>query len=327
MPDIYFKEEYGKIYELNGDGKLETFKIDGENGSVIYNFLKREIPIKLEENSYYDIITPYGYGGPLFSDYSDEKALEKLKNQFGMEFSQYCSDENIVSEFVRFHPIIKNHEFLKKHMEIIYNRDVVVEIFSAEEEKILESFSNSCRHATKKAKKNGIRVEITDDIDKFHELYIKTMERNNALDYYKFSKEFFRNTMKLLGDGAKIFSAYYGNKIISSSITIHFGEYMHAHFGGTDPEYRDLDSNNLIDFEVIKWGAKNGKKYYNLGGGYSDGEDSLYRYKKGFTKKESYQFYTGKKIYNNEIYTRLVQEREKEKDINDRDFFPLYRSR
>lgn len=327
MIDIYFREEYGKIYELNGDGKLETFRIEGRNGKLIYHFLKREIPIALEGKKYYDIITPYGYGGPLFYDYPDESALEKLKSQFQGEFSEYCQKGDIVSEFIRFHPIIKNHQLLMDYMEVVYNRDTIaIDIFTEDEEKILESFKIKCRATTRRAKKNNIRIEITDSVEDLYSVYRKTMERNHALDYYVFSKEFFQNTMKLLGEGAKIFSAFYQDKLIASTLIIHEGEYMHGHLIGTDPEYRNLSSNNLIILEVIKWGARNGKKYYHLGGGYAGNGDHIYDFKSGFTKGEPYQFYVGKKIHNSEAYNKLVQEKEKIKEIEDREFFPLYRS-
>lgn len=39
------------------------------NGYVTYTFLKRVINLKLDKK-FYDIITPYGYGGPVFNVYS-----------------------------------------------------------------------------------------------------------------------------------------------------------------------------------------------------------------------------------------------------------------
>jgi len=39
--DIYFKEEYAKIYELNGDGKVEKFNYECKEGRVEYIFLKK----------------------------------------------------------------------------------------------------------------------------------------------------------------------------------------------------------------------------------------------------------------------------------------------
>lgn len=98
--EIYFENEYAKIYELNGDGKVEKFKYESEDGRVEYLFLKRKIELSKEE--YYDIITPYGYGGPLFFPESSEK-LPKLTSDFREEFEDYCKKNKIVSEFIRFH--------------------------------------------------------------------------------------------------------------------------------------------------------------------------------------------------------------------------------
>lgn len=327
MLDIYFKEEYGKIYELNGDGKLQIFRIENEEGSVIYNFLKREIPMSQGGKKYFDIATPYGYGGPLFLNYSDENGLKLLKERFQREFSEYCQRENIVSEFVRFHPILKNHEHLQDYMEVIYNRNTIcIEIEDQDEEKIWESLTCKCRNNLKHALQHEIRVEITEELDSFYNIYIKTMEKNCAEKYYYFPKEFFQNTLRLLGDGVKIFSAFYEDKIVSSALIIHEGEYMHCHFSGNDPEYRNLAANNMLFYEAAKWGAARGKRYFHLGGGFSSNEDCLYRFKSTFTKKEPYRFYIGKKIHNEEKYKSLVEEREKIGEIKNKEFFPLYRS-
>ncbi|MGL5543073.1 MAG: lipid II:glycine glycyltransferase FemX [Fusobacteriaceae bacterium] len=323
--DIYFKEEYGKIYELNGEGKLETFQLKSEWGTVIYHFLKKDIPVELGEK-YYDITTPYGYGGPLFLDFEDENSLALLKKEFHEKFSEYCSRENIVSEFVRFHPIVKNHVYMEDYMDVSYNRDTIcIEIEGEDEEKIWESFTCKCRNNLNKAFRNNLTVQITHDVETFHDIYIKTMERNCASSYYYFSQEFFQNTLKLLGEGAKIFLAYHEGRAVSGILVIHNGEYMHDHFSGTDPEYRDLGANNMLVYEAAKWGARNGKKYFHLGGGCTGNGDCLFRYKSTFTKKEPYHFYIGKKIQNPEIYRRLVEEVEKTKTIEDRDYFPLYR--
>ncbi|MGL4253946.1 MAG: GNAT family N-acetyltransferase [Fusobacteriaceae bacterium] len=323
--DIYFTEEYGKIYELNGDGKLEIFKFQSEKGGVQYSFLKREIPIKLGEKIYYDITTPYGYGGPLFFDYPDEESLDTLKKQFGKNFSEYCEREDIVSEFIRFHPIIRNHEFLRGIVDVIYNRHTIcIEI--VDEEKILENLTSVCRNRIKKSVEAHIEVKLERNIENIYNLYIETMKRNGAESYYFFSKEFFQNTLDLLGDRAKIFSAYIDGEVISSMVIIHEGEYMHYHFIGSDARYRNLPVNNILIFEAAKWGAQNGKRYFHLGGGYLGDEDSLYQFKSTFSKGEPYEFYIGKKIHNQKIYKELAEERSRRGKIENSDFFPLYRA-
>ena len=59
------------------------------------------------DEKWYDFVTPYGYGGPLITEVEDG-AKEQLVKAFYEEFSRYCAEQKIVSEFVRFHPIAQN---------------------------------------------------------------------------------------------------------------------------------------------------------------------------------------------------------------------------
>ena len=114
MKDIYFDGNYGKIYEKAEHGEAIVFKCSTENGIIINQFIKREIPLKVNENIYYDIVTPYGYGGPYVVESNNS---EKLLQDYERQFAKYCIDNNIVAEFVRFHPLFNN----AKEMESIYH--------------------------------------------------------------------------------------------------------------------------------------------------------------------------------------------------------------
>lgn len=321
--DIYFSEEYGKVYEANGEGKLENFKLESKNGKVIYYFLKRELPIDLGKK-YYDIVTPYGYGGPLFFDYSDESQLELLKEEYRKKFSQYCINNNIVSEFIKFHPVLENHKFLEDSMEVMYNSEYICLDLTTEEE-ILENMTSDRRNKIRKALKNNIEIKVlennSENIEKFYEMYIETMDKNRASEYYYFSKEFFLNNLKFLGKNLKIFAAYEAENIISISLVIFKNEYVHYYFSANNPEALHLSGNSLLIYEAIKWATDNEKKYFHLGGGLP----TLYRFKKSFTKNEPYKLYIGRKIHNEEIYCRAVEETEKIKTIENKEFFPKYR--
>ena len=47
MKDIYFDENYGKLYEKVEQGEAIVFKCKTENGEIINQFIKREIPFFL----------------------------------------------------------------------------------------------------------------------------------------------------------------------------------------------------------------------------------------------------------------------------------------
>ena len=62
--DIYFDNNYGKLYEKVENGIAKVFEYEDENGKITNQFIVREIPEKIDGKIYYDIVTPYGYGGP-----------------------------------------------------------------------------------------------------------------------------------------------------------------------------------------------------------------------------------------------------------------------
>ncbi|MDR2182964.1 MAG: GNAT family N-acetyltransferase, partial [Clostridiales bacterium] len=102
--DIYFLPEYANLY-ADGDTTPEVFDFECEHGRVHYSFLRRRIDFK--GDIYYDITTPYGYGGPVVAGCHTSEAA--LISSFDEAFTNYCVENRIVSEFVRFHPVIKNH--------------------------------------------------------------------------------------------------------------------------------------------------------------------------------------------------------------------------
>jgi len=92
-------------------------------------------------------------------------------------------------------------------------------------------------------------------------------------------------------------------------------------------EYKSYRPNNMMLYQAALRYKTMGKKCFHLGGGYS-GNDSLFKFKKGFNKNGLLDFYVGRKINNEDIYEKLVKEwkikNKLRKDYNS-DFFPLYR--
>ncbi|MHA4988113.1 lipid II:glycine glycyltransferase FemX [Cetobacterium somerae] len=327
--DIYFIEEYGKIFEKNGEGSLETFYFENDIGSVLYRYLKREIPMEVEGEKYYDTITPYGYGGPIILEINNIENKDELIKEFNKELEKKFESENIVSSFLRFHPLLKNEILLKNNFEIEYNRDTIA-INLESENVIWDNIHSKCRNMIRKAEKNNIQIEIKSnvteaEIEEFYNLYRETMIKNNAIEYYLFSKNFFINTFKLLGENIKLVNAVYENKIISSAIILEYGDYLHYHFSGSNLDFKKLAATNFLIYKVALYGCEKKIKYFHLGGGYLGNEDSLFKFKQSFNKNEKFEFFIGKKIYNEEIYTKLVNQLLAKNKIIQENFFPKYR--
>ncbi len=330
--DIYFYYGYFSPFKNNGDGKPILYYFECEYGKVAYTFMLRDIgessnlKDKVEIDKYFDITSVYGYGGPLFEVSEDNCDLNMLKKRFYKAFSNYCKRTNIISQFDRFHPLIKNYSFFDGYSQLINIRKTVgLEL--VDENTILENMKANCKKNIRRAKKSDVKVVIENDfktLPTFITIYNSTMKRNEAVDYYFFNDNFFEDTVENLKENLLIANAYYKDKIIVSALIMTNGEYLHYHFAGGLREYSSVRGNNLLIFEVAKWGSENGYKYFHLGGGYESENDSLYRFKKTFSKIEDNDYYIGKKIHDRHMYNTLnnIVNNSKPDETN---YFPQYR--
>ena len=320
--DIYFKEEYANLYKEIEKGEVENFCFESELGKVVFIYIKRKII--LDNTKYYDIITPYGYGGPLIQNCKYENK-DKLISLFWEKFLEYAFLNKIICSFVRFHPIEKNYEYCRNIM-VLERISSTVCIDLKSEEQIWNDISSKCRNIIRKSIKNNVLVQKDENlkqINDFQKLYYDTMKKNKADEYYFFKKEFFEKLKSLEKKEITHFYALHDNKIVSSILVLMGDEYLHYYLSANSQEGYLLNANSLLLYEIAKFGLKNGYKYFHLGGGYGGDDTSLFKFKSSFHKNHTLSFYIGKKIFNQQIYNRLCQKM----GINDKNinYFPAYR--
>lgn len=322
MTDIYFDENYYKLYEDVEKGKGQIYKCKTKNGEIVNQFIKREIPIKINGKTYYDIVTPYGYGGPYIKESIDK---EGLLEDYKKDFSEYCKENNIVSEFVRFHPLYNNAKDFKEIYNSTFNRHTLGTNLKYEDP-IKEEFGKSCRKNIKRKLKNGMTYKITEnptDFKNFKECYYSTMDRNEAGDYYYFDDKYFENIEKYFKNNTIVIEIIYENKVIAAGIYFISDNNIHVHLSGTKIEYIKLSPAYILRYAVTIWGKENGYNVIHHGGGRtSSEEDALYKFKEQFARKTKFDFYLGKKIFNQKIYDKLCESTNTDKN---EDYFPAYR--
>lgn len=279
---------------------------EGENLGV-YPFLLNKINEPTLDKVYYDIQSAYGYGGPLVNS-CDEEFLES----FERAFIRYCEEENIIAEFIRFHPLIKNESVFKKHIDISHNRCVSYAFLKEDIEDIFKyDITSKNRNMIRKAEKNLLKVDFKEDMSSFKDIYEKTMKKVNANKYYYFSDKFY----EYLNELDKVFiNITLNNKLIASSIFLKGQEYIHYYLSGSLKEYLKFAPNNLMLWSAIKYAKDNGFKIIHFGGGLEDSkEDNLFKFKREFGK-EIGDFYIGKRIHNKEVYDYLIDKWENENE-------------
>jgi|ERR1035437_117394 predicted N-acyltransferase len=326
MQDIFFSAGYGKLNEIVEDGLFEVFNFKCEFGEVMHGFIKRKINIILEDGlTYYDIVTPYGYGGPLIVNSNNR---EKLIEAYFREFSEYCSDKLIVSEFIRFH-LFDNTE-IREHY---YGETTLISVniirdFKNTLYEIWMEFEPKVRKNVKRAISKNLKITIDTTgafLPDFLNIFYSTMDRNKAGRYYYFPEQYFKDLNTSLKDHYIYFHVTLDDKIISTELVLYSEKYAYSFLGGTFAEYYDYRPNDYLKFEIIKWCKETEKELFILGGGTSI-DDGITRYKRSFAPSGSAEFFIGKKIHNINIYNMLVEKRshQHEFNINTR-YFPIYR--
>ncbi|XKE93924.1 GNAT family N-acetyltransferase [Metaplanococcus flavidus] len=326
MKDIYFNQDYGLLYEKIENGKCEIYEFQNALGSVRHIFIKREIPIRLPDGEkYYDLTTPYGYGGPVMET-ADGTDQRKLAQAFVLDFGQYCKRENIVSEFVRFHPVLENAVDFGEFYDTAFMRNTIQTRLAATEDPLLSEYSPSVRRYIRKALKQGVEYQVyvnPESLDKFRELYLQTMERNKADDYYYFDEDYFNQCLNLLGPQLVIVEVSWKGTVIAMSLNFVSDGVLHVHLTGSLEEYHGLYAPNILQYALLRWGLENNIRLIHHGGGRTnDPDDKLYLYKKKYGRAQELEFHVGRKIWNSEIYEQLCREAAVEVKSC---FFPAYR--
>lgn len=321
--DVYWLSGYVKAFQIHGDGDPMLFYYEDMTTRGINVVMKRDIAKdehfkgKIGENLYFDFATPYGYGGWIIEGENKEGLFE--------EYNDWCQNNGIVSEFVRFHPVFQNHELCAGTYEVVpLGNTVALDLSSPEV--IWANITSKNRNMIRKAQKNGIRIyngRYPAIFEEFRRIYNGTMDKDNAEEYYYFEPEFYQIVCDDLLQNAQVFYAVFDGKVIAASIMLTANGRMNYHLSGSIKEYANLAPTNLILYEAALWGSANGCKTLYLGGGVGSGEDSLFKFKKGFYRKEELpRFYIGKIVFDQEKYNELLSMREKAEGS----FFPQYRA-
>lgn len=305
LQDIHFKFDYHYLYELNGDGKIRLFIYEEAESFYFYPFLIRPVPGKQLLN---DIETVYGYTGPL-STTNDESFLQKADKAF----AAYCQSENIISEFVRFNPVVENEKFYSASSGIqkIHLRDYVSVDLKKSLYAIEAAYTSQNRNKIRKAEKAEITIEYDAAANRFGDfesIYLSNMERLHAVPMYFFSPAFFEGLKKLVIKSGILINARLNNETIGSTVFLKGGKFGHYFLSSANEEGRKLAAGNLMLHHGIKWCKQQKLESMHLGGGLTgDENDPLLVFKKNFSK-QTVAFYIGKRIHNESEYSNLVNE-------------------
>jgi hypothetical protein len=297
----------------------------------IYPFNDNFIAIPLiiysiPDSDFNDCTSVYGYSGPISNIVFDELPLEEIK-QFNEGLNSFFNERKIVSSFIRLHPLFPLQEIIFKNFGEVLTLNKTVAINLNQPIDVQRSnYSKSNKLHINKALKNGITIRRTSnlkDLDRFIDIYYENMQRLSAKRSYYFSKDHFHNLMNVIDFKSILFVAEKDGEIIAGTIVTICNGIMQYHLDGTKNEMLKFSPLKLLFDSARIYANEMGCNYFHLGGGHGGADDSLFRFKTGFSK-DFYEYKVWRKIVNMEAYNELTARKFSDK-IPSSDYFPLYR--
>lgn len=317
--DCYYEYAYFELAQEPG-AIPEMYIHPSESGVLIYPYLKR----KITGTPFQDVTTPYGYGGPVFVGRWSSDQIEDIRRHF----LEYCHAERIVSETIRFHPLLENQELGQVWCETttVLQQTVTVDLTDSVET-IESRFSSMTRRNIKKAIREDVTVRVAgqDEYDRFIRLYRLTMDKHQADARYYFTDHYFHQFQ----DGrlpAELLVAERDGIIIAGCIVLYGQQFAHYHLGASDPAELGARPNHLLFAEMIRRAKTLGKTALHLGGGTTrNADDSLLAYKRSFSHRQT-SYTLGTSVLDPLLYRQLSEQHLTHHVPSSQDWFPAYRT-
>ena len=317
--DFHHTWDFHHISSNNGEGKPILFHLTEEGDSILYPLLERNIS---GNHNFKDLISVYGYPGPLFST-ENQKIQNKLLTQLFDQMTQL----NYISLFSRLHPIINGDSLSCSQ----FVGDIVYFDLSQDIAEIYASMRRCHKQDIKKINNSSLRFikhkQIgCENLSQFKHIYDTTMNKLAANDFYYFSDNYYQSFFASDQFHSCLYTVYIDDTAIASAITADTGCFGQYHLSGTLPKYYRLKAKKLIVYSAMQDMHALGLKYFILGGGVNAQKDSLFDFKYGFGRNTA-PFHIIKKVFNQQIYDQLVEEHFNNLNLSleeDISYFPLY---
>ena len=173
-----------------------TFSNDVGKVFVLMPFILRKVPHHHGETIYYDVVSPYGYSGPLYNEAMSRGYLI----DFWEQVDTWYAKNDVVSEFMRF-SLNHNHQFYSGILTPTLT-NVRGQLQSPDLQ--WQSFKQKVRNNYRKSKVAGLEAKFftynqagDDSIKSFYDIYTNTMTRIGADVNYFYSFNYFKKLLDL----------------------------------------------------------------------------------------------------------------------------------
>jgi serine/alanine adding enzyme len=307
VTDVYYSRAFVAASAALVDGEPTLLHLAGDGGSVVFACLVRSDPT--------DVVTPYGYGGPLGA--GRHPPLER----FPASYEAWCRARGAVSTFVVFHPLARNAE---SPASAGFHRTPLgsTVAWPLAGRDLLAGMHRHHRRLVRRAQAERLEVIVVSapgELASFVELYEGTMRRAQASPFYFFPDRYWGELLR--GVPLVRVDVSERGRLLASVLGMGEPPWLHYHLGARSADAGHAGASHLALYELAAWGQAHGYETLHLGGGVGGRADSLFEYKRRFAPGELAPAAIGKAVHDTARYLRLARADAIAWD----GFFPAYR--
>jgi hypothetical protein len=316
--DFYHSQSYHLLEKEDRPVLLVAFFNDD---FIAFPLIIRPIP----DTNFFDCTSVYGYCG-IISSMDIINIPLNLSTYFKEQVLLFFKTNQIIAAFSRLHPLITSDSFFNDFgivKEI--NKTVSIDL-SLPSDLQRKQYRKSNKSELNQLRRKGfevVKAETKEEIDAFVTIYHETMNRVDANENYYFDHDYFHAFLKNNCFKSKLLLAKKEGEIVAGAIFTITNRIMQYHLAGTTEACIKETPMKLIIDEARLLGNELGLDFLHLGGGVGGSdEDSLFRFKSGFSDyRSNYQIW--QMVVDSEKYNELVK---KTRIDTTKTYFPLYRA-
>ena len=308
--DIYYLRGYVDSAATTQSGRSSYLFLGDAGGCVAFPCIVRE----LQKSGMRDLTT-VGYGGPL------ALGADPPLDRFYARYDEWCMEHDVVTTFVRFHPLFANHRYAGSRF---HRQQIEGTVSWSLDGDLFAGLHRHHRRLVRKAQASNIDVHVTvgpERLDEFSVLYEQTMLRLGASNFYFFEDAYWRQLPLELGERIVLFEARRDGMLLGGVLCFATPPWFHYHLGATSDAARGLGVSHLLLYTAACFAQTSGYARFHLGSGLGEGGGSLLEFKQRFTSAPLLEQWLGKAVHDVDRYLELTGARNLTYD----GFFPAYR--
>lgn len=242
--------------------------------------------------------------------------LLKTAKRYSCIFIKF--EPNIQASVEAYEQVEQLHLHISPHP--LFTRFTFQVDLTVSEEQLLRNLSQKTRYNIKVAQKNGVVIREENSKEAFQaylDLTFQTAKRQRFFAHNRNYHEKMWGTLSKTGIAHLLTSRYKregGTKILAAWILFNFHNTMYYPYGSSSAEHRNTMASNLLMWEAIRFGKRNGAKVFDMWGSLGPDPDpkdpwyGFHRFKMGYSPKlieyvGSFDAVINKRAYN--IYNTL----------------------